>query len=147
MSDSLRPYGLQRASLLCLSLSPGVCSNSCPLSWWCYLTISFSATLFSFCLQSFSSSGSFPMSHLFAQGVQSIGASTSASVLPRNIQGLFPLALTGLISLQAKGFWRVFSSTTIQIWHINSVPKNLLWGEKYMYFIEKLYNWIFIQNN
>ena len=54
------------------------------------------------------------MSQLFATGGQSIGASTSASVLPVNIQGWFPLGLTGLISLLSKGLSRVFSSTTIQ---------------------------------
>ena len=82
--------------LLCPPLSPRVCSNSCPLSRWCYLTISFSATLF-FCFQSFPPSGSFPMSRLFASGSQSIGASASASDLPKNIQDWFPLELTGLI--------------------------------------------------
>ena len=85
-------------------------SNSCALSRWCYLTIS--ATLF-FCFQSFPASGSFPMSWLFTSGGQSIGASASASVFPKNIQVWFPLGLTGLISLQTKGLLRVFSSTTI----------------------------------
>ena len=70
--------------ILCLSLSFGVCSDSCPLSWLCYLTISSSATLFSFCLQSFPASGSFPVSHLFTSGDQSVGA--SAWILPMNIQ-------------------------------------------------------------
>ena len=70
----------------------------------CYLTTSSSATPFSFCLQSFPASGSFSMSHLFASGGQSIGASVSASVLCwMNIQVWFPLWLTGLISLQSKG--------------------------------------------
>ena len=55
----------QTASLLCPPLSPRVCSNSCPLSWWCYLTISSSATTHFFYLQSFPGSGSFPMSWLF----------------------------------------------------------------------------------
>ena len=64
MSDSLRPHGLQHARLPCPPVSPGVCSNSCALSWWCCLTISSSVTLFSFCLQSFPASGSFPMSWL-----------------------------------------------------------------------------------
>ena len=91
-------------------LSPRVCSNSCPLSQWYYLTISSSATPFSFCLQSFPASGSFPISWLFASVGQSIGA--SALVLPVNIQDWFPLGLTGLISLQSKGLSRVFSSTT-----------------------------------
>ena len=48
MSDSLWPHGLQHARLSCSSLIPGVCSNSCPLSWWCHLTVSSSAALFSF---------------------------------------------------------------------------------------------------
>ena len=88
----------------CPSLSPGVCSNSCPLSRWCYLTISFSATPFSSCLPSFPESGSFPMSRLFASSGRSlIGASAWASVLSMNIQGWFPLRLTDLISLLSRG--------------------------------------------
>ena len=90
------------------------CSNSCSLSQWFYPTISSSETPFSFCLQSFSASRSFPVSQLFTSGGQSIGTSTSASVLPTNIQGWFPLGLTGLISLQSKGLSRVFSSATIR---------------------------------
>ena len=90
------------------------CSNSRPLSWWCYLTISSSAVPLSFCLQSFPASGSFPMSQIFASGGPSIGVSASASVLPMNIQGWFPQRLTSLISLQSKGLSRVFSNTTVQ---------------------------------
>ena len=82
-----------------LRISPS-CSNLCLLSWWCYLTVSSSAAPFSFCLQYFPASGSFPMSRLFASSGQSIGASVSASVFPMNIQGWFPLVLTGFISLQ-----------------------------------------------
>ena len=78
------------------------------------LTISSSATLFSFCLQSFPAPGSFSMSQLFTSGGQNIGASASASVLPNSIQGWFPLRLTGLISLLSRGLSRVFSSTTVQ---------------------------------
>ena len=100
-----------------LSLSPGICSNSCPLSQWCHPTISSSATHFSFCLQFFPASGSFPMSQLFASGGQSIGTSLSASVLPMNIKSWFPSGLTGLISLLSKGLSRVFSSTTIPKHH------------------------------
>ena len=110
----LQPHGLQHTRLPCPSLSPKVCSNSCPLSQWCHPTISSSAALFSFCLQSFPASGSFPMSQLFASGGQSSGASASASILPMTIQSCFPLAMTGLISLLPKGLSRVFSSTTIQ---------------------------------
>ena len=55
---TLRLHELQHARLLCPSPSPRACSDSCPLSWWCYLSISSSATLFSFRLQSFPASGS-----------------------------------------------------------------------------------------
>ena len=114
MSDSLRPYGLQNARLSGPSLSPGVCSNSCPLSQWCLPTISSSVTPFRSCPQSFPASGCFLMSQLFASFGQSIGASASVSVLPMNIQDWFPLGWTGWISLQSKGLSRVFSNTTVQ---------------------------------
>ena len=114
VSDSLRPHGLQHARPPCPSLSPRVCSNSCPLSRWCHPTISSSIIPFDSCLQSFPASGPFPMSQLFLSGDQSIGPSASASVLPNNIQGWFPLGLTGFISLQSQGLSRVFSSTTVQ---------------------------------
>ena len=77
------------------SLSPRVCSNSCPLSWWCH-PISSSVVPF-FCLRSFPALGSFPVSQLFASGSQSIGVSASASVLPKNIQGWFSKELTILV--------------------------------------------------
>ena len=112
--DFLRRYGLQHARLPCPSLSPKVCSNSCPLSQWSHPTISFSVTFFSSCPQSFPASGSFPISWLFATVGQSIGASASGSVLPMNIQDWFPLGLTVLISLLPKGLSRVFSNTPIQ---------------------------------
>ena len=101
------PFLLSR----CPPLPLGVCLNSCPLSRWCYLTISPSATPFSFCLQYFQASGSFPMNLVFTSGGPSIGA--SASVLPMNIQGWLPLGLIGLISLLSKVLSRIFSSTTI----------------------------------
>ena len=113
MSDSLQPHGLQHARLPCPSLTPGAYSNSCPSSRWCHPTISSSVIPFSSCLQSFLASGSFQMSQLFMSGGQSIEASASASVLPVNIQDLFPLGWTGWISLQSKGFSRVFSSITV----------------------------------
>ena len=111
VSNSLWSHGLQHARLLCPSLSPGVCSNSCSLSQWCYPTISSSVTHFSSCRQSSPASGSFLMHWLFASGGQSVGA--SPLVLPMNIQSWFPLGLTGRISLQSKGLSRVFSSTTV----------------------------------
>ena len=73
----------------CHSPSPGVCSNSCPLSWWCHPTISSSVVPFS-CLQSFQASGSFLMTQLFISGDQRIGISASASLL-MNTQDWFPL--------------------------------------------------------
>ena len=105
------PHGVQHARLLHPPLSSRVCSNSCPLSWWCYLNILFSVVPFSFCLQSFLISGPFPRSQLFASGDQNIRA--SASVLPMNILGWFPLGLASLISFQSKGLSRIFSSTAI----------------------------------
>ena len=87
---TLWPHGLQHARLPYPSLSLRVFSDSCPLSQWCYLNIS-SATPFSFCLPSFPSSGSFPISRLFTSGGHSIGASASATVFSMNIQGWFPL--------------------------------------------------------
>ena len=114
MSDPSQPHGLQYTRLLCPSLSPRVCSYSCPLSWWCHPTISSSVVPFSSCLQSFPASGCFPVSQLFTSSGQSIGASASASVLPMNIEDWFPLGLTGLISLLSQGLSRVFSSTIVQ---------------------------------
>ena len=101
MSDSLQPHGLQHTRLPCPSPTPRVYSNSCSLSWWCHPTISSSVIPFSSCLQSFLASGSFQRSQFFALGGQSIGVSASASVLPMNIQGWFPLGWTGWISLQS----------------------------------------------
>ena len=112
VSDYLWPHALLHVMLPCPSPSPGVCSNSCPLSWWCHLAISTSVTPFSWS-QYVPASGSFPVSQLFPSGGQIIGASASASVLPMNIQHWFPLGLTGLISFQSKELSRVFSSTTV----------------------------------
>ena len=118
VSDSLWPHGLQHARLPCPSPTPRACSNSCPLSWWFYPTISSSVVPFSSCLQSFPASGSFPMSWLFPSDGQSIGASASESVFPINIQDWFPLGLTGLIFLQSKELSKVFSSTTVPYWYM-----------------------------
>ena len=102
MSDSLWPHGLQHTRLPCPSTSPRVCSNSCPLNWWCHPTISSSLFPFSSCPQSSSPSGSFQMSQFFTSGGQSIGVSASASVLPMSIQGWFPFRINWLISLQSR---------------------------------------------
>ena len=114
VSDSLWPHGLRRARLLCPSPIPRAYSNSCPLCQWCPPNISSSVIPFSSHLQSFTASGSFPMSQSFASGGQSMGVSASTSVLPMNTQGWFPLGFTDLISLQSKGLPRVFSNTTVQ---------------------------------
>ena len=108
LSDSLN------ARPPCPSPTPRVYSNSCPLSQWCDPTISSSVIPVSSRLQSFPASGSFQISQLFASGGQSIGISASASVLPMNMQGWFPLGWTCWISLQSKGLSRVFSNTTVQ---------------------------------
>ena len=114
LSDSLQPHGLQQARVPCVSLSPSVSSNSCPLSRWHHPTISFSVIPFSSCLQSFPSSGSFLVNQFFASGGQSIGVSASTSVLSVNTQDWSPLGWTGWISLQSKGLSRVFSNTMVQ---------------------------------
>ena len=112
VTSSLWPHRLQHARPPCLSPTPRVCSNSCPLSQWCNPTFSSSVVPFSSCLQSSPVSGSFLMSWLFASSGQSIGA--SASALPMNIQDWFPLGWTDLTSLQSEGLSRVFSNTSVQ---------------------------------
>ena len=116
------------SSTLSQSLLKFICS--CSLSWWCYLTISYSATRFFFCLQSFPASRSFPMSWFFELGAQSIRA--SASVLPMNIQGWFPLGLTGLIFLLSKGLSRVFFNTTVQKHQFFSAQPSL-WSNSHIH--------------
>ena len=113
MSNSLRPHGLQHVSLLCSSLSPGVCWDSCPLNQWCYLTILCHAL--SSCPQSFPATGSFTMNQLFTSGGQSVGA--SASVLPMNIQGWFPLDLIFCSPRNLKSLLQHHNSKTSILWH------------------------------
>ena len=114
MSDSLQPHGLQHARPPCPSPTPGVYSNSCPLSWQCNPTISPSVISFSSCPQFFPASGSFQMSQPFVSGGQSTRVSALTSVLPMNSQDWSPLGWIGRISLQSKGLSRVFSNTTVQ---------------------------------
>ena len=114
LCPTLPPHGLQHVRLLCPSPMPGAYSKPCPLSQWCHPAISSFVIPFSSCLQSFLELGSFLMIQLFTSGSQSTEASASASVLPMNIQDLFPLGWTGWISLQSKGLSRVFSNTTVQ---------------------------------
>ena len=95
------PWTAARQASACPSPTPRACSNSLPSSWRCHPIISSSGIPFSSCLQSFSASGLFQMSHFFTSGGESIGVSASTSVFP--IQDWFPLGLTGWISLQSKG--------------------------------------------
>ena len=125
VSDSLRPYGLQHARPPCPSPTPGIYSNSCPLSRWCHPTISSSVVPFSSHLQSSPASGSFQVNQFFTSSGQSIGVSALASVLPMKIQDWFPLGWTGWISLQSKGLSRVFSNTTVQKHQFFSTPLSL----------------------
>ena len=131
VSNSLGPHGMQHTRPPCPSPTPGVYSNSCPLSWWCHPTISSSVIPLSSCLQSFPASRSFQLSQFFASGGQTIGVSVSASVLPMNIQDWFPLGLTGLI-LQSKGLSRVFSNTTVQK-HQFFGAQLFLWSNSHVY--------------
>ena len=123
MSNSLWPHGLQHARPPCPSPTPGVYSNSCPLSQWATESVNplsepsnypSSVVPFSSRLLSFPASGSFPMSQVFISGSQHIGASASASVLPMNIQDWFPLRLTGWISLQLTGLSRVIQHHSLK---------------------------------
>ena len=129
VSNSLWPHGLQHARLLCPSLSSEVCSDSCPLSWWCYLTISPSATPFSFCLQSFPASGSFPMKWLFAIVAKIL--ELQHQFFQRIFRVDFPLGLTGLISLLFKEFSRVFSNTSVGRHQFFS-PQSSLWSNSHI---------------
>ena len=126
MSEYLQSLRLQYARLPCPSLSPWVCSNSCPLSQWCHPTLLSSVVPFSSCPQSFPASGSFPVSQLFTLIDQSIGASASASVLLMNIQCWFPLGLT------VRSPWSPWdsqeSSPAPQFKSINSLALSLLYG-------------------
>ena len=128
MSDYLLPHGLRHVRVPCPSPSSGVCSNSWPLSQWCYLTISSSATPFTMCLQSFPASRSFPISWLFATGGPSIGDSTSASIFPMNIQSWSPLGFTDLIFWPPKGLsspapqFESRSSSVLSLLHGPTLP-------------------------
>jgi len=113
VSNSLRPHGLQHARPPCPSPTPGVYSNSCPLSQWCHPTISSSVIPFSSCLQSFPASESSPMSQFFESGGQSIGVQLQH--YPSNeYSGLISFWMDGGISLLSKELSRVFSNTTVQ---------------------------------
>ena len=113
VSDSLGPHESQHTRPTCTTPTPGVHSDSCPLSQRCHPAILSSVVLFSSWLQSLPVSGNFPMSQIFAWGGKSIRVSALASVLAKNTQDWSPLEWTSWISLQSKGYSRVFSNTTV----------------------------------
>ena len=127
MSNSLRPHESQHARPPCPSPSPGVHSNSRPLSQWCHPAISSSVVPFS-CPQSLPALGSFPMSQLFAWGGQSIRVPASPSIL----HDWYPLGWTGWISLQSKCLSRDFSNTTVQKHQFFSTQLSL-WSNSHGY--------------
>ena len=128
VSDSASPCTAASQTSLSITNSRSLC----PSSRWCHTTISSSVVPFSSCLQSFPASESFLMSQFFTSGGQSIEASASASVLPMNIQGSFPVGLTGLISLLSKALSRVFSITTV--WkHQFFADQTSLWSNSHIH--------------
>ena len=139
----MQPHGLQHTRPPSPSPTPRAYSNSCPLSWWCHPTISSSVSPLSSCPQSFPELGSSPVCQLFTLGGQSIEASTSALVLPLNIQDWFPLWLTGFISLLSKGLSEVFFSTTIRKYQFFSTQPSL-WSNSYIrtWLLEKPQLWL-----
>ena len=142
VSNSLGPCGLQHTSLPCPSLSPGVCSNSCPLNQWCHPTVSSCHPLL-LLPSNFPSIRSFPMSRLSMSGNQSIRTSASELVHTMNIQSWFPLGLTCLISLLPKGLSRVFSGTIVRK-HQFFCAQPSLWSNSHVHtwLLEKLQLWL-----
>ena len=125
VADSLLSHGLQHPRVSCPSPTPGDYSNTCPLNQWCHPTISSSVVPFSSCLQSFPASGSFPRSQFFSSDGQSIAASASATILPKNIQEWFLLGLTSLIFFNSRDSQE--SSPTPQFKSINSSVLSFLY--------------------
>ena len=147
VSGSLQSHGLQHTRLPCPSPTPRACSNSCASSWWCHPTISSSVIPFFSRLQSFLASGSFPMSQFFTSGGQSIEASASVPVLQMNIQDWFSLGLTGLISLQPKGFSKVFSNTTVRKHQNTKALVNLFYRGNREHGPKSPICWVILQEN
>ena len=112
LSDSTTPWTAASQASLSIINSQSLLKLMSIESQCCHSTIIFSVIPFSSHLESFLASGSILTGQFFPSSGQSIGASTSASFLPVNIQDRFPLGLTGLISLHSKGFSGVFSGTT-----------------------------------
>ena len=118
-------HGLQHTGLPCPSPTPRAYSNSCPLSQWCHSTISSSIVPFSFCLQSFPVSGSFPMSQFSHQLDKVLELQLQHQSFQWILKDWFPLGWTVWISLQSKGLSRVFSNTTVQKYQFISTQHSL----------------------
>ena len=128
MSDSLQPCGLHKAHQVSRSFT--IFQSLLKFKSTELMMLSDHFLLFR--LQSCPASGSFLRSQFFASGGQSTRASASASILPMNIQGWFPLGLTGLISLQSKGLSKVFSRTTV--WNYQSFcTQPSLWSNSHIH--------------
>ena len=132
VSDCLQPKGLQHVRLPHPSLFPGVCSNSCPLSWWRHPTISSSVTPFSSCPQSFSASGSFPWVGFSYQVAEVLEVQLQHPSFQWLLKVDFLLGLTGLISFLSKGLSEVFSSTTVQKHQFLGAQPSL-WSNSHIY--------------
>ena len=115
---TLWSHGLEHSRPPCSSPTPGVYSNTCPLSRWCHPTISSFVVPFSSHLQSFPASVSFQINQFFTTDGQNIGVSALASVLPMTIQDWFPLGWTGWLSFHSKGLLRqyLWCVTIGQVW-------------------------------
>ena len=146
VSNCLQPHGLRHVRLTCPLPTPGDCTNSCPLSWWCHSTIWSSIVPFSSCLLSFPASESFPMSRFFSSGGQSTGALASATVLPMNIQDWFLLGLTGLGPCCLRDS-QVSYNTTVQKHQLFGAKRSLWSTLTFLHDTEKtraLTRWIFV---
>ena len=141
MSLSLWPNDQQHTRLPCQSLSPRVCSNSCPLTWWWYLTISSSATLFSFCLQYFLASRSTPASQLFTSGGQVLEFQLQYQSSQWIVRVDFLLDFLLDSSLLSKELSRVLSSTTFE--NVSSSVFSLLYGPTFTFIHDYWKNYSF----
>ena len=121
VSNSLRPLESQHARPPCPSPTPGVYSNSCPLSRWCHPAISSSVIPFSSCPQSLPASGSFPMSQLFTWGGQSIGV--SASVLTMNTLSIISCSCPTEIFFSSQNL-----NISLLIIAINEIVGEIIWS-------------------